>query len=73
MAVEYGTTRQATFQPRRTETLRPEASTFVGQTLEWEYAGTMDEGPYDGQTIWTPTDKSLPWFGWVPDEDLVDA
>lgn len=68
--------RVATFQPARTDDLKPDALEHVGETFEWRglWVVTEDDGgPYVGQTVWERADESLPWFGWVPDEDLVDV
>lgn len=68
-------TRVATFEPKRRDNLRSEAVGFIGQTLRWRGLWVVtdeDGGPYVGQVVWEPGDRSL-WFGWVPDEDLVAA
>lgn len=63
--------RVATFRPRRTDDLQVD-DVSIGQTLEWRFMGTMDEGPYAGQRIWIPEDRNIR-CGWVPDEDLEDV
>jgi len=68
----WGERRRARFTPTRTDDLQHDGPTLVGRVIEWEFAGTMDEGPYDGQAIWTPVDTGLR-SGWVPDEDLTDV
>lgn len=71
-AGRWGEVRIARFTPTRPDNLRPAALPLIGQVREWEYTGTMDEGPYDGQVIWTlPRDLDPTWIGWVPDEDLT--
>lgn len=73
-APRWGERRTATFAPTRTDDLRPEALPLIGQTREWEFEGTMDEGPYCGQAIWTLIrEAGEPWVGWFPDEDLTSA
>jgi hypothetical protein len=69
---EWGTVRTGRFQPTRIDNLRPEALALVGQIVEVEFAGTMDDGPYDGQPIWEATDRALR-LGWIPNEDLADT
>lgn len=62
----------ATFAPKRRDTLKPEATPFIGRTMEWRELWVVTEddgGPYIGQTVWEPVDRGI-WFGWVPDEDL---
>ena len=76
MSAQWPGTRRATFEPKRRETLRPDAAPFVGQTFTWRFLWVVDEedgGPYVGQAVWEPADRDAPWFGWVPDEDLADA
>ena len=72
-AHRWGERREAIFTPTRTDNVRPEALPLVGQVREWEFAGTMDEGPYDGQAIWTLPVGSPERIGWIPDEDLTDV
>ena len=62
----------ATFQPKRTDNLRPEAAGAIGWRGEWTYAWTMDEeDPYPGQVAYLPVNG--PFWHWVPEEDLVDV
>lgn len=65
-------TQRATFMPKRTDTLRPEARKHVGTTYLWRAQWVVTEedgGDYVGQTVWLPEDRDV-YFGWVPDEDL---
>lgn len=73
MTPRWGEQRTARFTPTRTDNLRPEALPLIGQVHKWEFAGTMDEGPYEGQPIWTLLRESdnERWIGWIPDEDLT--
>lgn len=43
---------RARFEPKRMDNLRPCMVPLVGRTFEFECYGTMDQGDYDGQTIW---------------------
>ena len=68
---------RARFEPKRMETLRPEARPFIGRTFEWMASWKITEedgGPYVGQWAFTlsysPENEGLN-FGWAPEEDLV--
>lgn len=63
-------TMRATFLPKRTDDLREEIRSLIGETVEWECADYGSEGePYEGQYRWYTSDPR--WEGhWVPDEDL---
>ena len=69
----------ARFEPKRLDTLRPEARPHVGQTFEWLASWKITEedgGPYVGQWAFTLAygpdyETAAPNFGWVPEEDLV--
>lgn len=68
---------RATFQPKRLDTLKPDAAEHVGETFDWEFLweiGEDDSAVYAGQAAWQPLDpnRALPWFGWVPTEDLEE-
>jgi len=63
---------EATFQPVRTDDLRPEAAARIGERLRLTYAGRSDDDEaFPGQARWM-ADTSIPWFGWCPSEDLTD-
>lgn len=75
VAPAWSLTRRATFQPKRTDNLRPEAVQLIGLTMGWRGLWRISEedgGPYAGQVAWQPVDETAR-LGWVPDEDLVDA
>jgi hypothetical protein len=68
---------RAVFRPRHTDTLRPEAHQYIGQTFDWMAAWPITEedgGRYVGEwamTLAYREDGSLPInFGWVPSGDL---
>ena len=65
----------ATFQPQRTDDLKPEAREFVGLRCEWRalwVIGEDGEHPdYRGQWACEPDAAEFP-FSWVPDRDLID-
>lgn len=61
--------------PRRRDDLKPEVLDWVdGQPFVVQFVGTMDEGDYEGETMWSPVrDEPGPRCGWMPDCDLVDV
>lgn len=59
---------KATFTPVRTDDLREECASLCGVEKEYMYMGVMDEGPYAGQRIYQPSDRST---GWIPECDLT--
>lgn len=63
------------FVPKRRDDVKPEAVAWIdGDPFVVGFAGTMDEGPYDGETMWAPMrDQPGPRVGWIPDCDLVDV
>ncbi len=64
---------EATFQPKRMDTLRDLARSFVGDRLRWRCLWGIDDedgGPYVGQHAWES--ETVPYIGWVPTEDLDD-
>jgi hypothetical protein len=67
----------ATFQPIRTDDLKPPAVPWVGVRMKWQAAWPIDDkdgGPYVGQMAMTPQGplpNGLEWIGWVPLCDLV--
>lgn len=67
--------RWVSFTPVRRDDVRPEAALWIdSDPFEVEFIGTMDEGLYDGQTMWMPVrDQPGPRVGWLPDCDLTDA
>lgn len=69
---DLGDTKVATFYPRDSKTLKPEATAWVMWRGTWRYLWTHEEGRYKGQAVWEPADRSI-HFGWVPDEDLQDG
>jgi len=73
--IPVNTHRVVRFTPQRTDDLKPSGAIEVnGEPFEVMWAGTMDQGPYDGQVMWMPTDRDR-WagVGWIPDCDLTDA
>jgi hypothetical protein len=50
----------ATFQPKRTDDLRPDAHQFIGQTFRWIATHVIEEGPYASQWSFMPTDDKFP-------------
>jgi hypothetical protein len=64
----------ATFQPKRLDTLKPEAAAAVGYRgrfrVIWEIT-EEDGGPYVGQWAFEFCDRGLRQ-GWVPEEDLEE-
>lgn len=60
----------ATFQPERTDDLKPGAEHYIGQRCEWEAAYVIEEGPYEGQMACMPV-FDMP-FAWTPECDLAD-
>ena len=78
MQIEHLQHLRARFEPKRLDTLRPEARPFVGQTFKWMASWKITEedgGPYVGQWAFTLSYSSVNEgqqnFGWVPEEDLV--
>ena len=76
---DHGDFKFGVFEPKRLDTLRPEAKPLVGQTFKFRYAWTMDEDdPYPGQVAWIIDradedrlhlpDEQRGW--WYPDEDI---
>lgn len=61
----------ATFQPQRTDDLKPGADRIIGTRCEWEAAYVIEEGPYEGQMACMPILGSAP-FAWAPACDLAD-
>ena len=68
------------FRPKDMTTLKDCMKALIGQSFEWEYAGTSDEDePYPGQVRWmisrrhdaALTDKQI--GRWVPEEDIEFA
>ena len=63
---------EATFQPRRTDNLRPEAHAALGMRTLWQALWKQDaKDPYPGQWALCPVDGN-PFWNWVPQEDLAD-
>jgi hypothetical protein len=67
----------ATFQPRRTDDLKPGVAEWIGWSGVWQAMWMIQEGEstkFVGQWACAPqydrNTVSLP-FAWVPDEDLV--
>jgi hypothetical protein len=62
------------FTPVRRDDVRPEAVPWIdGEPFEVQFAGTMDDGPYDGELMWSPVrDQPGPRVGWIPGCDLTD-
>jgi hypothetical protein len=64
----------ATFQPQRIDSLKPEARNWIGVRAFWEASWTIEKGPYKNQ--WAFVFKSSefesdpPPFSWVPECDL---
>lgn len=67
----------ATFQPQRTDDLRPEAREWIGVRTHWHASFYIDFGPYAGQMAMLAWDfnpeKPLVPMGWVPFCDLADV
>jgi hypothetical protein len=69
----HGDKIEATFNPKRLDTLRPECKPFIGKRATFSYCWEIGEGDpkdYIGQQAWMP-----PWewnIGWIPTEDLDD-
>lgn len=66
----------ATFQPQRTDDLRPGATEAIGWRGRFSYAWTVtkeDGGPYVGQRVWIAACDSPGYLGWIPDCDLVNV
>ena len=69
----------ATFQPQRTDDLKPHARAWVGVRMRWMAAWEIDAedgGPYAGQMAMTPhepTPAGLEPLGWAPLCDLIDV
>lgn len=65
----------ATFQPQRTDDLKPEARKFVGLRCEWQALWVIGQDgehlDYRGQWACNPEADEFP-FSWVPDGDLID-
>ncbi len=70
-AIKCGSRVRATFQPQRTDDLKPEAWPLVGKRFVFEAALRCDpEGPYAGQwECWFVDPETA---GWVPECDLAD-
>lgn len=66
---------EATFQPQRTDDLRPGVADLIGRRYEWEVAWFIEEedgGHYVGQWACAAyNEMGLP-FAWVPSGDLAD-
>jgi hypothetical protein len=66
----------ATFQPKRTDNLKPAAAGYVGWRGEFECLWKITEedgGPYVGQHAWRVIEENgLAHGGWIPTEDLID-
>ncbi len=59
----------AVYQPTRLDDLRPEVKQFIGQTLNFSYAWTMDEDdPYPDEIAYSCRHKDFPY--WVPERDI---
>lgn len=66
---------EATFNPKRLDTLRPEAEPFIGKRLEWTRGWEIEDGDssvYQGQVAWIPRRWEDREVGWIPSEDLED-
>lgn len=61
----------ATFQPQRSDDLKPGARRMIGTRCEWEAAYVIEEGPYDGQMACMPVLSRAP-LAWTPECDLAD-
>lgn len=62
----------ARFNPKRTQTLRPELASVVGVTAQFTCSWIIDEddgGPYVGQGAFLTDDERFRHL-WVPQEDL---
>lgn len=64
----------ATFQPDRTDDLKPHARNWIGVRLRWCAAWEIDKGLYAGQMamMLDETPLGLKPIGWVPLCDLSD-
>lgn len=64
----------ATFQPRRTDDLKPHVRDWIGVRLRWCAAWEIDKGSYAGQMAMMPHEVPLGLkpIGWVPLCDLSD-
>lgn len=63
----------ATFQPTRTDNLKPGSEKWIGRRMLFEIVWGIDDGPYEGD--WAALHYSPPGpehFGWVPVCDLQD-
>jgi hypothetical protein len=65
----------ATFNPKRTDDLKPGAASFIGWRGIWEALWIIEDGPYEGQWAIGINDvshqlKKQPPFIWVPGCDL---
>ena len=62
------------FKPQKKETLRGEATPFIGKPLKFMAMWIIEDGPYEGQWAFQPRtmdDKRVP-MGWVPQEDIEE-
>jgi hypothetical protein len=79
--MEQGDWFPATFRPKRSGNLRPEAEKWIGWRGLWQAAFLIEEGPYEGQwactlhlkrdgTYGNAPHPGADAFDWVPEEDL---
>ncbi len=65
---------EATFSPKRLDTLKPEVRPLIGVRMQFDHLWRIDPedgGPYVGQDAWQA--KGHPEAGWFPTEDLDDV
>jgi len=67
----------ATFQPKRTDDLKPGVVAYFGHRGRWQVAWRITEedgGSYVGQWALAPwdVDERFGWLGWAPEEDFRD-
>lgn len=64
---------EATFQPKRTDDLKPGLEAFIGRRYTWQASWICEEGePFAGQWAMAVDFNSDFPHGWVPEEDLAD-
>jgi hypothetical protein len=62
---------EGTFQPKRTDDLKPGAVALIGASGKWQALWIIEDGTYKGQWAMAPYEwEVMPPFCWTPECDV---